>query len=218
MFRWLPHWIAYVMLLAAIIGLGFGYEEVAKLFGFSEMQIATAKELRQRLSGNIQKVIGNGNIATEKYESRIQDVKDKLIRVKVIRKNYEFKLQSKQAELTEIEKLQATSERAKITYDTIQDIEKLLADVQNIEHKLETILKTMITHLDTVQLKIATLKTKLEMLKIRAEIREYAGLESDIKLNAGWIEQATADLNQTIYTLEAQQEIEQFLHQLELSK
>jgi len=218
MFRWLPHWIAYVMLLAAIIGLGFGYEEVAKLFGFSEMQIATAKELRQRLSGNIQKVIGNGNIATEKYESRIQDVKDKLIRVKVIRKNYEFKLQSKQAELTEIEKLQTTSERAKITYDTIQEIEKLLADVQNIEHKLETILKAMITHLDTVQLKIATLKTKLEMLKIQAEIREYAGLESDIKLNAGWIEQATADLNQTIYTLEAQQEIEQFLHQLELSK
>ena len=211
----MTNFIAWTIAIAAIIGLGFGHENVAKLFGFSETQITAAQELRQHLSGKTQKTIDNGDITIQQYEKQIQEVKDKLIRAKVIRKTYAAKLQTKQTELADIEKSQPASEQIKLLRESIQNIESFLIGAQQIEEKLETTLKKMVTQLEITKSKIETLKTKSEILKIQTEFQEYSKLESDIKINARLIEKATEDLMQTIYTLQAQQEIEQQLHKLE---
>ncbi len=214
----MTNFIAWIVILGTVIGLVFGNEEIAKLFGFTETQITTAKELRQHLTGTIQKTIDKGDVTVQQYEKQIQDVKDKLIRVKVIRKTYAAKLQTKQTELADLEKSQPASEQIKLLQESIQDIEQLLNEAKQLEEKLETTLKRMVVQLEIIKSKIETLKTKSEILKIQTEFQEYSRLESDIKVNAQLIEKATEDLMQTIYTLQAQQEIEQQLRKLESLK
>jgi chromosome segregation ATPase len=200
----MTRWLIGVFILAAILGLGFGNKD-----------IAAADVLRERLGEQLEKTIGKGDIAIKQYENNIQDVKDKLIRVKVARKTYEPKLQAKQTELAKLEDAQAEPERIEAARSIITPMETLLSQLQETETTLETTLKKLVANLDIVKMKIEVLESKIEMMKIQAEIENYSVQESEVQAADSLLSQVIESLNQEIYTLQAQQEAERVIKQVE---
>ncbi|MDD2815816.1 MAG: hypothetical protein PHP00_08765 [Thiotrichaceae bacterium] len=208
------NWVITLIVLLGLFALGSGNKELARLLGFSGTQIAAADILRQRLGDALQQAIGKGEIAIQEYENKIQDAKDKLIRIKVARKTYQPKLQATQQELVPLEHSASASEKSNLVRSSFQDMSNLLTELQQAESNLADTLKKMIDNLDTVKLKISTLQTKAEMLKIQVEIQDYTKEQTDIHLNDKLLEQMTSDLTRQIYTLQAQREVESVLKQV----
>jgi chromosome segregation ATPase len=117
--------------------------------------------------------------------------------------------------LAKLEDAQAEPERIGSVRSIITPMETLLSQLQETETTLETTLKKLVANLDIVKMKIEVLESKIEMMKIQAEIENYSVQESEVQAADSLLSQVIESLNQEIYTLQAQQEAERVIKQVE---
>ncbi len=181
--------------------------------GCGEDSIATIDVVKKRITHQIQAIIGKGDIAIQKYENKIREVKDNLIKVKVSRKTFEQKLQARKISLTSLEKAGASEAKIDLLKNTIQDMETFLQQVQLAESKLEETYKKLKDNLDLVKLKVAALAAKRDMLDALRTIQEYTNIAGDIDNIGGNMDSTLEQMQKEAYAIEAEIEIEGILNQ-----
>jgi phage shock protein A len=181
--------------------------------GCGDEGMATIDVLKKRVTGQIQDLVGKGDIAVQKYENKIKEVRSNLIKVKVSHKTFEQKLAAKKASRTALENSGASPQKLAILDSTIQEMERFLKQLKGAETKLEETLVKLIDNLDLVKLKVAHLEAKRDMLDAMRTIQQYSNIEEDVDGIGGNIDNTLDEMQQDIYTIEAELEIENLLVQ-----
>jgi phage shock protein A len=184
------------------------------LVGCGEDGTATIDVLKNRLTNQIQDMVGKGDIAVQKYQNKIAQVKNNLIKVKVSRKTFEQKLQAKQNSVAAMEKSGGSPEKVTILKSTVQEMENFLAQIQQAEAKMETTLKKLIENLDLVKLKVAAMEAKRDMLDAMQSIQQYTTFEGEVDALGGEMDSTLEDMQKEIYAIEAELEIENLLSEM----
>lgn len=184
------------------------------LLGCGEDGTATIDVLKKRMTNQIQDMVGKGDIAVQKYENKIAQVKKNLVKVKVSRKTFEQKLQAKQNSLAALEKSGTSPEKVSILKSTIQEMETFIIQIQQAETKMETTLKKLIENLDVVKLKVAAMEAKRDMLDAMQSIQQYTAFEGQVDALGGEMDSTLEDMQKEIYAIEAELEIENLLSQM----
>lgn len=182
-------------------------------FGCGDDGEATIDVIKKRINNHIQNLVGKGDIAVQKYENKISEVRDNLIKVKVSQKTFERKVNAKKASLTSLENSGGSPEKIVILQSTIQEMETFLQQIQVAETKLESTLKKLIDNLDLVKLKVAHLEAKRDMLEAMRTIQEYTNIEGDVDGIGGNIDSTIGEMQQEIDAIEAEIEIDNLLNQ-----
>ncbi|RKZ46199.1 MAG: hypothetical protein DRR16_17760 [Candidatus Parabeggiatoa sp. nov. 3] len=195
-------WLPLVFMVLAPLGCG-------------EDGMATIDVLKKRVTGQIQDMVGKGDIAVQKYENKIKEVKGNLIKVKVSRKTFEPKLEAKKASRTALENSGASPEKIAILDSTIQEMAHFLKQLHGAETKMGSTLKKLIDNLDLVKLKVAHLEAKRDMLDAMRTIQQYSNIEDDVDGIGGNIDNTLEEMQQDIYAVEAELEINNLLAQAE---
>jgi len=183
--------------------------------GCGEDGVAAIDVVKKRITNQIQGFIGKGDIAIQKYENKINQVRDNLIKVKVSRKSFEQKLEARKTSLASHERQGASEEKINLLKNTIQEMESFIQQVQMAENKLEKTLSKLIENLDLVKLKVAALEAKRDMLDAMRTIQEYGNIEGDVDYIGGNMDNTLEQMQKEIYAIEAEIEIENLLAQVE---
>ena len=187
--------------------------------GCNEEGRATVDVVKNRISNQIQNWVGKGDIAIQKYENKIKDVRQSLIKVKVSRKTFEQKWQAKKNQLASLEEDTSGKSEVKITIleNTVQEMETFLQQLSVAETKLEDTLRTLIENLDVVKLKVAALEARRDMLDAMQTVQQYTNFEGEIDGIGGDMDNTLEQMQQEIYAIEAEIEVEKLLNQAEQS-
>ncbi|KHD06524.1 hypothetical protein PN36_12045 [Candidatus Thiomargarita nelsonii] len=183
--------------------------------GCGEEGVAAIDVVKKRITNQIQGFIGKGDIAIQKYENKIGKVRDNLIKVKVSRKSFEQKLETRKTSLASYEQKGASEAKIELLTNTIQEMETFLQQVQTAESKLEKMLKKLIDNLDLVKIKVAALEAKRDMLDAMRTIQEYSNIEGDVDDLGGNMDNTLEEMQKEIYAIEAEIEIDNLLSQAE---
>ncbi len=181
--------------------------------GCGEDGVAAIDVVKKRITNQIQGMIGKGDIAVQKYENKIAQVRDNLIKVKVSRKSFEQKLEARKTSLASYEQKGASEAKINLLKNTIQEMETFLQQVQTAESKLEKTLKKLIENLDLVKIKVAALEAKRDMLDAMRTIQEYSNIEGDLDDIGGNMDNTLEEMQKEIYAIEAEIEIDNLLSQ-----
>lgn len=187
--------------------------------GCNEEGRATVDVVKNRINNQIQNWVGKGDIAVQKYENKIKDVRNSLIKVKVSRKTFEQKLQAKKTQLASLEEDTSEKSEVKITIlaSTVQEMETFLEQLSVAETKLEDTLSTLIENLDVVKLKVAALEARRDMLDAMQTVQQYTNFEGEIDGIGGDMDKTLEQMQQEIYAIEAEIEVEKLLNQVDQS-
>ncbi len=184
---------------------------LAPLGGCGEDGVAAVDVVKKRITNQIQGLIGKGDIAIQKYENKISQVKDSLIKVKVSRKSFERKLEARKASLASKESSGASEENKAILRNTIAEMETFLKQVRVAEDKLLKTYRKLKDNLDIVKIKVAALEAKRDMLDALRTIQQYSNIEGDID-NVG-MDSTFDNMQKEIDAIEAEIEIDNLLTQ-----
>lgn len=179
--------------------------------GCDEDGVASVDVVKKRITNHLQNMIGKSDIAIQKYENKISEVKHNLIKLKVSRKTFEQKVQGKKSLLASLEKSEASQEKITLLSNTIQDMETLLQQVQVAETKLEKTYQKLVDNLELVKLKITALEVKRDTLNALRTMKEYTNIEGSIDGISGGIDSTLESIQKDIYAIEAEIEIENLL-------
>ena len=193
-------WLPLVFMVLAPLGCG-------------EDGMATIDVLKKRVTGQIQDMVGKGDIAVQKYENKIKEVRGNLIKVIVSRKTFEQKLAAKKVSRTALEKSEDSPKKLAILDSTILEMEHFLKQLQGAETKMGSTLTKLIDNLDLVKLKVAHLEAKRDMLDAMRTIQQYSNIENDVDGIGGNIDNTLEEMQQDIYAVEAELEIDNLLAQ-----
>ncbi|MDM8558987.1 hypothetical protein [Candidatus Parabeggiatoa sp. HSG14] len=182
--------------------------------GCGEEGAASIDVLKNRITSHVQNMIGKGDIAIQKYENKIRDVRDNLIKVKVSKKTFEQKLERKKTSLASMEKSGTSPEKIALVTNTVQDMENFLQQIQTAETKLEGSLKKLVENLDLVKIKVAALEAKRDMLDAMRGIQDYTSIGENIDDLGGNIDNTIEEMQKEVYAIEAEIEIENLLTQV----
>jgi len=183
--------------------------------GCGEDGVAAIDVVKKRITNQIQGLIGKGDIAVQKYENKINKVRDNLIKVKVSRKSFERKIEARKTSLASHERQGASEEKLELLTNTIQEMETFLQQVKMAESKLEKTLKKLIDNLDLVKIKVAALEAKRDMLDAMRTIQQYGDIEVDVDEIGGNMDNTLEEMQKEIYAIEAEIEIDNLLTQAE---
>ena len=182
--------------------------------GCSEEGMATVDVLKNRVTDRFQTLVGKGDIAIQKYENKIEQVKKNLIKVKVSQKTFEQKLVQKKATLANLENSQASPQKIALLKSTVQDMETFLQQIQTAETKLEQMLRALIDNMDLVKLKVEALEAKRVMLDAMRTVDQYTNFEGEIDSLGGDMDSTLEDMQKEVYAIEAELEIETLLSEM----
>lgn len=181
--------------------------------GCGEDGTAAVDVVKKRITNQIQGLIGKGDIAIQKYENKIAQVKDSLIKVKVSRKSFERKLEARKASLASKIRAGASEKHIAILKNTIQEMETFLEQVRVAEEKLLKTYRQLKDNLDIVKMKVAALEAKRDMLDALRTIQQYSNIEGEIE-NVG-MDSTFENMQKEIDAIEAEIEIDTLLTQAE---
>jgi phage shock protein A len=181
--------------------------------GCGDDGIATVDVLKKRITNQIQSLVGKGDIAIQKYKNKIVEVRQNLVKVKVSRKTFERKLQTKKAQLAALEKSEGSEAKITILTNIVQEMEDFLQQLSAAEEKLGNTYNTLVANLDIVKLKVAALEAKRDMLDAMRSIQEYTNFEGDIDSIGGDMESTFEEMQREVYEIEAEIEVENLLSQ-----
>ncbi|RKZ91089.1 MAG: hypothetical protein DRR19_08160 [Candidatus Parabeggiatoa sp. nov. 1] len=181
--------------------------------GCGEDGRATVDVIKKRITNQIQDLVGKGDIAIQKYENKIVEVRGNLIKVKVSRKTFEGKLQRRKNTLANMESSEGSPEKINLLKSTVQEMEHFLEQLKAAETKLESTLRKLIDNLDLVRLKVAHLEAKRDMVDALRTIQDYSSLEGDVDNLGGDMTSTLDGMQEEIYAIEAEIEIDNFLTQ-----
>ncbi len=181
------------------------------LGGCGEDGTAAVDVVKKRITNQIQGLIGKGDIAIQKYENKIAQVKDSLIKVKVSRKSFERKLEARKAALAAKESSGASEKHIAILKNTIAEMEKFLKQVRVAEDKLLNTYRKLVDNLDIVKMKVAALEAKRDMLDALRTIQQYSSIEGEID-NMG-MDSTFENMQKEIDAIEAEIEVDNLLTQ-----
>ncbi len=179
--------------------------------GCSEDTGAMIDVMKDRISNRITDMVGRGDVALKKYDNKLIDVKNKLIRVTVSGKTFEQKLQTKKASLATLEQSGGSEARISILKSTVQDMEVLLQQIQVAKTKLAETLIKLKENRELVALKISALEAKRDMLDAMRTMQQYTNIETNI--DAEGFDNTIDEMQKEIHTIEAELEVEQLLAQ-----
>ncbi len=184
------------------------------LLGCDEDGIATIDVVKNRVNNQIQTLVGKGDIALQKYDNKITQVKKDLVKVKVSRKTFEQKLAGKKSSLASLEtNPQANGQKISLLNTTIQQMETLLQQISVTEIKLAEAFTTLTNNRELVKGKIAALQAKRDMLEAMRTVQEYDTFEGDLENIGGDMENTFESMQKEIYAIEAEIEVENLLNQ-----
>jgi phage shock protein A len=183
--------------------------------GCGEDGKATVDVVKKRIANQIQDMVGKGDIAIQKYDNKIIEVKNKLIKVKVSYKTFEKQVQAKKASLAKLENSGGSEARINLVKKTIQEMETFLQQLQVAETKLLETLQKMKENRELMVLKVKSLEAKRDMLDAIRTVQEYSSIETDVGNIGGNIDNTIEEMQKEIYAIEAEIEIENVLNQAE---
>lgn len=185
--------------------------------GCGEEGAAAVDVLKKRFTNQVQDMIGKGDIAITKYENKIRQVKDSLMKVKVSRKTFEGRLQAKKTEVAREESIEPIDKikqtKLSLLKTSVQEMETFLQQLQLTEVKLGEIYKKLVANLDIVKLKVANLEAKRDMLAAQRAIQEYSNIGDEVSDIGGSIDSTLEEMQKDIYAIEAEIEVENLLSQ-----
>jgi len=179
--------------------------------GCTEETGALIDVIKDRVSNRITDMVGRGDVALKKYDNKINDVKNKLIRVTVSGKTFEQKLQARKASLAKIEQSGGSEAKIDVLKSTIQDMDTFLQQIQTAKTKLAETLLKLRENRDLVELKIKALEAKRDMLDAMRTMQQYTNIETEI--DAEGFDNTIDEMQKEIHTIEAELEVEQLLAQ-----
>jgi multidrug efflux pump subunit AcrA (membrane-fusion protein) len=179
--------------------------------GCSEDTTAAIDVVKKRITDQIYGLIDKGDIAIQKYENKIHQVRDNLIKVKVARNTFERKLEARQISLASQQQAGVSQAKIHLLKNLIQEMETFLQQVYDAETKLEKTLKRMLENLDLVKIKVAALEAKRSMLDALRTIQEYTNIEGDV--DGIGMDNTLEQMQKDIDAIEAEIEISNFLSQ-----
>ena len=179
--------------------------------GCTEETGAMIDVIKDRVSNRITDMVGRGDVALKKYDNKINDVKNKLIRVTVSGKTFEQKLQARKASLAKIEQSGGSEAKIDVLKSTIQDMDTFLQQIQTAKTKLAETLLKLRENRDLVELKIKALEAKRDMLDAMRTMQQYTNIETEI--DAEGFDNTIDEMQKEIHTIEAELEVEQLLAQ-----
>ncbi|RKZ41728.1 MAG: hypothetical protein DRQ49_04180 [Gammaproteobacteria bacterium] len=177
--------------------------------GCSEEGRATIDVLKNRVFDQIQGSIGKGDIAIQKYDNKIVEVKANLVKVKVSQKTFERKLSARKASLAKLEESGGSEARISLLDSTIQEMETFLGQIKVAETKLFETYRQLKDDRDLMVLKIKTLEAKRDMLDAMRNVQQYTDMETDI----GLIDNTIEDMQQEVDAIESEMEIDKLLRE-----
>lgn len=179
--------------------------------GCSEDTGAMIDVMKDRISNRITDMVGRGDVALKKYDNKLIDVKNKLIRVTVSGKTFEQKLQARKASLATLEQSGGSKARISLLKSTVQDMEVFLQQIQAAKTKLAETLIKLKENRELVALKISALQAKRDMLDAMRTMQQYTNIET--KIDAEGFDNTIDEMQKEIHTIEAELEVEQLLAQ-----
>ena len=179
--------------------------------GCSEETGAMIDVMKDRISNRITDMVGRGDVALKKYDNKLIDVKNKLIRVTVSGKTFEQKLQARKASLATLEQSGGSEARISLLKSTVQDMEVFLKQIQLAKTKLAETLIKLKENRELVALKISALQAKRDMLDAMRTMQQYTNIET--KIDAEGFDNTIDEMQKEIHTIEAELEVEQLLAQ-----
>lgn len=179
--------------------------------GCSEDTGAMIDVMKDRISNRITDMVGRGDVALKKYDNKLIDVKNKLIRVTVSGKTFEQKLQARKASLATLEQSGGSEARISLLKNTVQDMEVFLQQIQAAKTKLAETLIKLKENRELVALKISALQAKRDMLDAMRTMQQYTNIET--KIDAEGFDNTIDEMQKEIHTIEAELEVEQLLAQ-----
>ncbi|MCK5522559.1 MAG: hypothetical protein KAI83_05420 [Thiomargarita sp.] len=181
--------------------------------GCGEDGKATIDVVKKRIANQIQDMVGKGDIAIQKYDNKISEVKSKLIKVKVSYKTFEKQVEAKKASLANLENSGGSEARINLVKKTLQEMETFLQQLQVAETKLLETLQKMKENRELMVLKVKALEAKRDMLDAIRTVQEYSSIETDVGNIGGNIDNTIEEMQKEIYAIEAEIEIENVLNQ-----
>ncbi len=181
--------------------------------GCGEEGKATIDVVKKRIANQIQDMVGKGDIAIQKYDNKISEVRSKLIKVKVSYKTFEKQVKAKKASLANLENSGGSEARINLVKKTTQEMENFLQQLQVAEAKLLETLQRMKENRELMVLKIKSLEAKRDMLDAMRTVQEYSSIETDVGNIGGNIDNTIEEMQKEIYAIEAEIEIENVLNQ-----
>ncbi len=181
--------------------------------GCGEDGMATIDVVKKRIANQIQDMVGKGDIAIQKYDNKISEVRSKLIKVKVSYKTFEKQVKAKKASLANLENSGGSEARINLVKKTTQEMETFLQQLQVAEAKLLETLQNMKENRELMVLKVKALEAKRDMLDAIRTVQEYSSIETDVGNIGGNIDNTIEEMQKEIYAIEAEIEIENVLNQ-----
>ncbi len=181
--------------------------------GCGEDGKATIDVVKKRITNQIQDMVGKGDIAIQKYDNKISEIKAKLVKVKVSYKTFEKQVQAKKASLANLENSGGSEARTNLLKKTIQEMETFLQQLKVAETKLLDTSRKMKENRDLMVLKVKSLEAKRDMLDAIRTIQDYSNIETDVGNIGGNIDNTIEEMQKEIYAIEAEIEIENVLNQ-----
>ncbi|MCK5718691.1 MAG: hypothetical protein KAH84_01940 [Thiomargarita sp.] len=184
-------------------------------FGCGEDGKATVDVVKKRITDRMQSIIGKGDIAIQKYDNKIEEIKGKLIKVKVSNKTFSHKLKAKKMKLAELDNTQNSETKIALLKDSIQDMENFLEEMTVAEQNLLSVLQKMINQRDLVKMRIETLESKRDMLDAMRTAQQYSTIEIDIENIDNHLGRTFEDMQKEVYSIEAEIEVEKLLKEMD---
>lgn len=196
-------------IVSLVLSLSIG---VSVIVYFTKDGESTLLVVKNRLVENIQSSIGKGDIAIQKYQNEIIRIKENLIKLKVNIKVYEQKIESKKSSLTDLSTSGNFKQKEELLAKTITEMEVFLTQMKEAETDLTAKLKKMVNNLDLIKMQIKNLETKRDIAEARKSLQNYSLLEDNVEKIDSTISSTIESLQQDIYEIEAELELEKILN------
>ena len=164
--------------------------------------VATIDVIKKRINKHIQDLVDKSDIAFQKYENKKQAVRQTFVKVRVLQKKFEEKLQSKKRQLAILEESEVSEARVTPLKDTIQKMEDILPQFHDVETELANASNTLEANCKVVKAKIEVLKAKQDKLDSMRTIQQYNDMEDDIDGIDADIENSFDEMLKKIYAIE----------------
>jgi len=196
-------------IVSLVLSLSIG---VGVIVYFTKDGESTLLVVTNRLVENIKSSIGKGDIAIQKYQNEIIRIKENLIKLKVNIKVYEQKIESKKSSLTDLSTSDNFKQKEELLAKTIIEMEVFLTQMKQAETDLTAKLKKMVNNLDLIKMQIKNLETKRDIAEARKSLQNYSLLEDNVEKIDSTISSTIESLQQDIYEIEAELELEKILN------
>jgi len=177
--------------------------------GCGEEGRATIDVIKNRITDQIQNSIGKGDIAIQKYDNKIVEIKTNLIKVKTSHKTFERKLKARKASLVKLEDSGGSETKIRLLESTVLEMETFLEQIQIAETKLFETYRKLKDDRELMVLQIKALEAKRDMLDAMRSAQQYTDMGDDI----GLIDNTIEDMQQEVDAIESEMEIDKLLRE-----